>query len=70
MIFNISKFATKQRSAFEIKNFYAQCLFLAVLVELVLVAPVLIALVLQLLELLAPLSDSPTDSIEWIGESE
>ena len=33
-------------NAFEIKHFYAQCLFLAVLVEPVLVAPVLIALVL------------------------
>ena len=40
-------------NAFEIKHFYAQCLFLAVLVEPVLVAPVLIAPVLQLLELLA-----------------
>ena len=40
-------------SAFEIKNFYAQWLFLALLVEPVLVASVLIAPVLQLLELLA-----------------
>ena len=61
-IFPPKKLAPKMRdlrhfqnsvNAFEIKHFYAQCLFLAVLVELVLVALVLIAPMLLLLELLA-----------------
>ena len=40
---------------FEIKHFYAQCLFLAVLVEPVRVAPVLLLLELLALVLVAPL---------------